>query len=351
MLKELTPEQEVKLPLYRDMWINDFFNYRLQPTYEEVEKNMSDLYKFSGFSKPRVLLVDSPNECQVVARKETGVDAYHSFSSYGNYSDISWASFYYFFQEECGIKHKELNRVIQWAKSSYSSIQLEGLCIVSKFPTKILRNENNEMHSLEESAIKWKDGYELFFINGKAISKENFEAINNKTFNLSTFFNLSNEEDKSTCIEMIQLKYGDEYLYEFFAESLKIVDTFIDEKEDEYLEGTTRGMNVGVYTLFKGQINGENISYVRCYCPSTDRMFFLGVDNTHTNAKDAIASLYRVPKSLLKHIKYIQRQGERFSTVFTKEGARILEDLKNQSEIEYTTIPGDEYFSKMRYEF
>ena len=354
MIEKLTPEQEVKLPFYRDMWLSDFFNYRLLPTYEEVKESMEELYEFCGFSKPEVLLVSSPLQCQVEARKLTGdADTYHAFSSYGNYSDISWLAFYYFFQEECGIGHKDLNKVIKWAKTAYTSIQLEKACIVSKFPTKILRNETNEMHSIEESAISWEDGYELFYINGKNISKENFHAINNKNFSMKTFLELPNEEDKSVCIEMMQLKYGDDYLYEFFSENLKEVDTFVDKKEDKYLEGTTKGMNVGVYTLYKGEINGENVAYVRCYCPSTDRMFFLGVDDNHTKAKDAIASLYRVPKVLSKHIDYVQRQGERFSTVFTEEGSKILNSLKQQknSEIEYTTISGDEYFSKMRYEY
>ena len=50
---------------------------------------------------------------------------------------------------------------------------------------------------------------------------------------------------------MIQELKGDEGIVNFFRESLNEVDTYVDKKE-KYLQGTTGGMNIGVYTLFKG---------------------------------------------------------------------------------------------------
>ena len=110
-------------------------------------------------------------------------------------------------------------------------------------------------------------------------------------------------------------------------------------------------MNVGVYTLFKGQINNTDIAYVRCYCPSTDRMFFLGVNSEHNNAKDAIASLYRVPRKLKQHITHINRQGERFSTNFTKYGLALLKTLDKKDIEDLVSISGSEYFGKIKYEY
>jgi len=80
-------------------------------------------------------------------------------------------------------------------------------------------------------------------------------------------------------------------------------------------------------------------------------MFFLSVDPVHKNAKNAIASLYRIPEKLKGYIKYIQRQGERFSTVFTDEGNAVLSSLAKEDIENLTTISGNEYFSKMRYEY
>lgn len=123
------------------------------------------------------------------------------------------------------------------------------------------------------------------------------------------------------------------------------------KKSREFLVGTTNGMNVGVYTLFKGEINNTKIAYIRCYCPSTDRMFFLGVNSNQTNAKDAIASLYRVPRKLVGEIKNINRQGERYSTTFTKKGLSLLKSLKKEEIEDLSSIDGNTYFSKIKYEY
>jgi len=145
--------------------------------------------------------------------------------------------------------------------------------------------------------------------------------------------------------------YGDSFIADFFSSVLSEIDTYVDKKDEKYLEGTTRGMNVGVYTLFTGNLSGYKIAYIRCYCPSTDRMFYLGVEPIYNNAKDAIASLYPVPVKLKNHIKGISRQGERFSTTYTKDGWGIIAKMSEQDFQNTTRISGDEYFKKMEYEF
>jgi hypothetical protein len=184
------------------------------------------------------------------------------------------------------------------------------------------------------------------------------KKIKEKTLTFEEFMDIKNEEDKSLLISIMRNLHGDTYLYDFFTKVLKEVDTYVDKKEDKFMIGTTNSNNVGVYTLFMGVlerdiVNATYISFVRCYCPSTDRMFFLGVEPKYTNAKDAIASLYRIPKKLKNHIKYIQRQGERYSTVFDDEGTYMLKNNKlTKNDIQDTvTISGDEYFKKMRYEY
>jgi hypothetical protein len=209
-------------------------------------------------------------------------------------------------------------------------IQLNGFCIVSNLPSKITRDADNRLHSTDGYAIEFRDGYKLHFVHGRALPGNVFESIKDKSYTAEQFFKEPNEEVKSAAIGMMQELYGEEHVFRFFEKNLKEVDTYVDKKNKKYLEGTTGGMNVGVYTLFKGVINEEEVAYIRCFCPSTDRMFFLGVNPEHNNAKDAIASLYRVPKKLRSHIKYIQRQGERFSTVFDKEEPICFAEINYQ---------------------
>lgn len=80
-------------------------------------------------------------------------------------------------------------------------------------------------------------------------------------------------------------------------------------------------------------------------------MFFLCVSPDNTTAKDAIASLYRVPKKLIGEIKYIQRQGERYSTVFTDAGKELLNSLTQEDISDLVPVTGDQYFSQLKYEY
>ena len=221
--------------------------------------------------------------------------------------------------------------------------------LVLKTPTKIIRNEDS-LHSIDKPAIQFGD-YGMYYINGRKLSKDVFQRVSNKQYGFEEFLKEPNEDVKSAIISLIQEKFGDEYLFSFISKNMTKIDTYINEKSPEYLKGTTGGVNIGVYTLFKGDIEGNEISYVRCYCPSTDRMFFLGVENKYDKAKEAIASLYRIPIKLKNNIKYIQRQGERFSTVFDDAGKIKIKTMSMEEIQNTTTISGDDYFGKIRYEY
>jgi hypothetical protein len=272
----------------------------------------------------------------------------------------SYFTWYEFIRAEFGIELSinddfQNHRTLQRNSGIFQAIYSEALCVVCKYPKRI--NWSGElMHSTEGVAVEWNSysdltKFDCYYINGRDIPEKHFKSISDKTFSMEDFINEPNEEVKSTCIAMMQEKYGDEYLVSFFSEYMKEVDTFVDKKNAKFLEGTTGGMNVGVYTLFKGEINNEQIAYVRCYCPSTDRMFFLGVENKHNNAKDAIASLYRVPRKLVDHIESINRQGERYSTIFTQDGNKILSSLSKEDVADLASVTGNKYFSLIKYEY
>jgi hypothetical protein len=80
-------------------------------------------------------------------------------------------------------------------------------------------------------------------------------------------------------------------------------------------------------------------------------MFFLGVNPNNTNAKDAIASLYSIPKKLVNEITSIQRQGEVFSTNFTDKGLSLIKSMSKKDLQDTTGISGEKYFSLIKYEY
>ena len=280
------------------------------------------------------------------------------FTNYSNYlgsgSNFNWVSFYDYFEKIGILNNDNFKKYKDLIKScAFEVYEYESFVFAIQPPIKILRNEQSQMNSIEEMAFEWSDGYGFYYVNGLNLSEKLFIKLKENKYTIDDFLKESNEEVKSAVISFIQQSSGEEGVYRFFSENLKEIDTFVDKKEEKYLQGTVDSMNVGVYTLFKGEINNTEVAYVRCYCPSTDRMFFLGVEPNNTNAKDSIASLYQVPKILKDSIVSISRQGEIFSTTFDKlttdklkNNEFSLEELKD-----YVSLSGKDYFSKMQYEF
>ena len=388
-LEKLTKEQESKMLQVKQYWLDYIFSCKNSLNREKAKISIDWLYQFCGLNKPIVIFVDSPMACQYATLyakawgkhlqvsgaqvwdqvgaqvgdqvwaqvwaqvRDQGFE-FENFAGYqgGSVYDYGWVSFYDFFTQIGVINHKDYNEFRNLLSSGiYDMIQLKGFCIVSDLPKEISRNQNNQLHSVTGPAIAFKDSYSQHYVNGRFLPEKYFAAICEGKYTMQDFINESNEEYKSTCIALMQEKFGEDYLVNFFREHLKEADSYVDKKPDAYLVGTTGGMNVGVYTLFKGTINGEKIAYVRCYCPSTDRMFFLGVDSKHATAKDAIASLYRIPAKLKGHIKSISRQGERFSTILTEAGVTLLNTLSKEEISNVTGLKGDEYFKLMKYEY
>ena len=373
MINKLTQEQEELMGKVRQQWLDYIFSCNKTIDREKANISIDWLYKLSKLEKPIKIYVDSPMACQYAVlyakeyakilqmpsqvesqvRSQVGSQgiAPERFASYGSIWDYGWVSFYDFFIQSGIITNNDFDKFKELLQSGiYDMIQLNGFCIVSELPNKITRN-GELLHNIGDYAIQFRDGYGQHYVNGRFVPENYFNLIVNGNYSIEDFTREENEEYKSACIALMQEKYGDEYIVNFFREYLSEVDTYVDKKDPKFLEGTTKGMNVGVYTLFKGTLNGENIAYVRCYCPSTDRMFFLGVDDSMNTAKDAIASLYRLPKKLIPHIKSISRQGERYSTILTEEGKSKLKQMSESEIADVAGLSGSDYFSKIKYEF
>ncbi len=414
-LEKLNEAQEKHMEKVKAFWLDYIFSCKNQVNRESASIGIEWLYNLAGFERPIMIFLDSPMACQyavaylkalvetlppsggrfldqvwsqvgsqvgsqvwsqvwsqVRSQVESQVESqvwsqvesqvgsqvgsqklsYESFCSYGSVADYGWVSWLDFFQQIGVHNHEGFQQFKNVLLSGvYDMIHLNGFCIVSGLPSELHRDNIDRLHSVNGPSVKFRDGYSQSFIHGVYIEPELFERLLSKEYTFNDWVKEENEEIKSAVLSFMEEKWGSEYLFRFISDHLKEVDTFTDKKPAEYLQGTTGGMNIGVYTLFKGTLNDINLAFVRCYCPSTDRMFFLSVNPSHNNAKDAIASLYRVPAKLKGEIKYIQRQGERFSTVFTKQGNTILSTMNKVDFENLTTISGNEYFSKMKYEY
>lgn len=279
----------------------------------------------------------------------------------GVYSSVLTA-WWNFVSDELDIKSEAYEDLKTWdelySKSGvYSAICTDMLCVVSKYPKKINRDATGNLHSLNGVAVEWGKSSELtsfdcYYINGLNVSKQMLDRLARKGFTFEDFVKEDDEEVKSAILSFYSEKFGDEFMFRFFSDSLEVVDTYVDNNDPKYLEGTEKGVDVGMYTLFKGEVLGEDLAYVRYYCPLKDKMSFISVDPANSNAKDAIASLYKLPRKLKEHIAVINRQsglGSLYRSNFTEEGSRVSETLTESEEMDLVNLDGDTYFSKINY--
>ena len=391
-VKQLNKSQKEKLQVYKQMYLDKFFANNKPASKKEVKDYIHWFYgqfNVSKNKKPKVVLVNSPyelcvaismakillgkigrknevsnevcnevgNEVSSEVRNEVGKSKLTWYAPQYYLSAFNpWVSFYDFFDKECFALKKsklfnEYKRVLDL--NIFWSVPFENFVFVSRNAVKYCRDSQAKLHSVSEPAVQFggKFRYHLYYIHGVAIKRQMFKKLLKKEYTFQDWVKESNEEVKAAALSFMEEKWGSEYLFRFISDNLKEVDTYTDKKDPKYLAGTTGGMNIGVYTLFKGKIGSINLAFVRCYCPSTDRMFFLCVNAENKTAKDAIASLYRVPAKLKSEIKYIQRQGERFSTVFTDAGKQKLENMTPEEIADLVPVSGNEYFSKMKYEY
>ena len=387
-------------------------------TEESLNKGINELCKLYGLESPKIILCDSPLAYQKEAISligDEGIQNYFGGSFYGdlfNYDltkmidvddapylqflNLVWEEvvplfisiargfenpcleftqnrlngiylngvFYRYYSNKNLLKNddslkEKFNKLFSFLENLFMPVFLEKtelgkVWLVSRYPSHIIRNSQNQLHSLTEYAVKFKDGYGQYYSNGVYIPDELFNKLANKKYTFEEWTKEENEETKSLVLAFYEEKFGGEFVFRFLSEFLKESDSYVDRKEGKYLENTTKGMNLGVYTLFKGVIDeNTEIAYVRCYCPSTDRMFFLGVNPENTNAKDAIASLCQIPKKLKDHLISFNRQGEIFSFNFDEFGTKLLKnkELTNEDINDVISLSGDEYFQKIKFEY
>lgn len=385
MKNELTIEEQAQIEITKNKWINlGFEKCKLGIDKEKFETGIEWLYdKYLKLPKPEFVYCDSLVDAviKITLVKDYGkelsdytpellsdylnnrLDAdfvskieenFSLKSSYIGWSNFGWVSFYDYFTTIGVINNDDFNQYKNIIESNvFECFEFEKVIFAVNPPIYIKHNQNLVPHCIDGPSIEFRDGVKLHHINSFFISETLFNSLNNKTYTFEDFAKEQNEEVKSAVVSFIQEKDGDSGMYYFLKNNLTEIDTYTDVKDEDKMVGTTRSTNIGVYTLFKGVVNEFEVAYVRCYCPSTDRIFFLGVEPNNTNAKDAIASLYRIPKVLKTKIKHISRQGEKFSTVFDDETTTRLknnefsvEDLKD-----YTNLSGTEYFKLMKYEY
>ena len=310
-LEQLSPEQEQKMMSIRDFWLNYIFSCKNQVNKEAAKIGIDWLYKLAGKNEPVIIHVDSPMACQYAVhylkaytkviekllgersepsmaqvRDQVGDQKmeYQSFAwiQGGSIADYYWVSFYDFFTQIGVINHEGFNQFKNVLLSGiYDMIQLNGYCIVSSLPKRIIRNASGRLHNPTGPAIEFADGYAQYYVNGRALPAWIWEKAAAGEITKEMFLQETNSEIKGGMYEVLGQKK--------MMDLLGAVE--IDCRTIPHKNGDLETVKLLKTTERFAEIDNKPFAWVSMVCPSTGSQYLQGVEPHHTNAIEAIASL------------------------------------------------------------
>ncbi|MFW6219848.1 MAG: DUF6745 domain-containing protein [bacterium] len=244
MITELTKEQEKMIEVYRDMGIVAG-NSTEPANFEIADQALMELYDFSDLKRPeKIYHVDSPKMAQGLIN-ELLKQPQDTFNSSHSYSFGSAESYWiYTYQYYIDVLKLEID-----AKAKHGLDIMKRLCdnsgfhyVYDKFaiicdrPEKISLNENGEVHCEDGPAIRYRDGFEIYAINGHIVPKiivMNPEQITKEM--------IQKEENAEVSRIMIE-KFGlSKYLIETGAKILDMDSLSLDGSATRILVEDTHG--------------------------------------------------------------------------------------------------------------
>jgi hypothetical protein len=166
----LTEEQINSFPTYVDKFVKIGFD--TSPFNKEKALEAVKLaYQCANLTPPKeYLFFKSPLIGSLIVKKQH-LPFYGSFES-------NYFSYYAFFRDNGLVEEtKPLSGLFKCIKECGWVWFFDNLCIITEKPIFISRNENGQLHNLTGPAIKYSDGYSLYFINGKPINEKYFKRI------------------------------------------------------------------------------------------------------------------------------------------------------------------------------
>ena len=266
-------------------WLNKLFKPK-HINRKKMNQDIKWLYSFSKLKDPLVIILDSPLAIQIAAnyfnnnqvkgqvggqvgdqvRGQVGDQVwdqvggqikFYKWGYYGDIWDYGWMSFYNFFEKLGIVKNENYIKFKSLLNNDiFITIQLDGLCLVSRKPKHIYRDKNNNLHSNETCAIKFRDGFKLWYLSGVNFEYELWEKVINKTITGKEIFAIENMEQRMAAIK----EYG--------------AGNMTKELNAKFINKSERGNELySVDSIF------DTTQYFLKYsCPSTERIYTKFVD-------------------------------------------------------------------------
>lgn len=172
---------------------------------------------------------------------------------------------------------KKFENAHKWISLSYQSNLFEtyshsNICFVVKPPTQVFKNENGLMHNPNGPAIKFRDGFAVYCINGRRLPNWIWEKKDTITKN--KFLKEKNAEIRGGMYAVLGQK--------------KVFDLIGAE------EISRKFANDETYILYRTlkPIGEKHWQWVGVTCPSTQTKYLLGVPDTVTCPLEGVAGTW-----------------------------------------------------------
>lgn len=308
-IDKLTPEQEKLIEANRLKWLDKFFKISPLDFNEELcVSAIKRLYSLANLKEPKVIIVDSPRGCRdKVLELSNNDESLIQFSYYGNASDFGWLALYDTFKKlnvEIDADTLEKFQVIidLTEAGCFASIQLDEICVVSKYPTVLKVDNENRLHCTSGPAVSFLDGYSQYYVCGRDVDEKTFKECDDLTNARIRFKNETNEDIKSIICFIVRDRYGDQGLLDMLQATLYKESKV--KHNDDYTEMLRLYRTKEKFSFLMDSKERPNQPYcwLEYTCPSTGTVYLI---DTFADFEDPIeAAKYHRPAPVPFQLPY-----------------------------------------------
>jgi hypothetical protein len=292
-IDKLTPEQEAKLPEYRDKWIKIGLGTKTDK--ELAAKHINECYVVSKFEPPKeILFVESPKAVLRELDERFGIKKEQALLFYGNF-EAGWASFYDYCINETEIQGLEPSvPFIELIKQVSITSFLDKMCIASELP-KFIKLQDKRLHCTTGPAIEYKDGFNVFALNGIRM-KEEYVMTPADQMSVKMVMTEENVDVRRELLRKIGLE---RFVRDTRARELDKYTIYFTKQKSPYgpvIQIPSEARPAGdfttcVYQLLEIDLGGDfgTARVLKMDNPSINAMHVEGVEDTCNTVKEALA--------------------------------------------------------------
>ena len=160
------------------------------------------------------------------------------------------------------------------------------LAVVCKYPKKVYRDNNDELHNPSGAAVEWEHLYEEtdfdnYYIHGRSLPKWIWDKAQAGEITREMFLTETNSEIKGGIYEVL----GQRKMMALLGA------TVIDTHKIHHANGDIETVELLKTKETFTEIDNQPFLWCKMSCPSTGTTYLQGVEPHHKSAKSAIASL------------------------------------------------------------